>query len=95
MDYLYFTLVLLLLMVISIVAAEFYYVKCRKDATEKWYEIVEKIKTIEYLQAIQLFDLIYHSDRQERDIIFRNNKDLENWYEGHFKKDNENDDKEM
>lgn len=95
MDYLYFTLVLGLFVVIAIVAAEFYYIKCRKDATEKWYEIMEKIKTIKLFQAIQLFDLIYHMDTQERNVLFGDYKGLEAWYEEHFKKDNENDDKEM
>ena len=90
MDYLYFTLVVAMLVVIAIVSAEFYYVKCRKDATEKWYEIMGKIKMIEYLQAIQLFDLIYHMDTQERNVLFGDYKGLEAWYEGHFKKDNEN-----
>jgi len=96
MDYFYFTLVLAMLVVIAIVAAEFYYVKCRKDATEKWYEIVGKIKMIEYLQSIQLFDLIYHMDTQERNVLFGDYKGLEAWYEEHFEqKNNENDDKEM
>jgi len=110
MDYFYFTLVLALLVVIAIVAAEFYYIKCRKDATEKWYAIDKQlfdlrmqVETTDRRLAIiqdcvllvQTFDLLYHMDRQERDIIFQNNRDLENWYEEHFKKDNENDDKEM
>jgi hypothetical protein len=109
MDYFYFTLVLAMLVVIAIVAAEFYYIKCRKDATEKWYSIetqlydlrarVEatniRLSLIQDSVSVQTFDLLYHMDRQERDVIFRNNRDLENWYEGHFNMDNENDDKEM
>lgn len=96
MDYFYFTLVLAMLVVIAIVVAEFYYVKCHKDATEKWYEIMEKIKTIKLFQAIQLFDLIYHMDTQERNLLFGDYKGLETWYEEHFKqKNNEKDDKEM
>lgn len=109
MDYFYFTLVLAMLVVIAIVAAEFYYMKCRKDATEKWYAIEKHLydlrvrvdsaniclSLIQDSVSVQTFDLLYHMDRQVRDVIFRNNRDLENWYEEHFKKDNENDDKEM
>lgn len=110
MDYLYFTLVVAMLVVIAIVSAEFYYIKCRKDATEKWYSIetqlydlrarVEatniRLSLIQDRVSVQTFDLLYHMDRQVRDVIFRNNRDLENWYEEHFKqKNNENDDKEM
>jgi hypothetical protein len=45
--------------------------------------------------SVQTFDLLYHMDRQERDVIFRNNRDLESWYEGHFNKDNENDERQQ